>query len=90
MKQNISRFEISVNNAVLVSIVQCSSNLLDDGGGLAKGQFTAFGYYIMKRTTCHIWHNEVSKPILFAMLINRHNVDMIECGNSVSFSTKSD
>src|SRR5712691_1047761 len=86
MKKDISGLQVPVDDAFGMSVIKGSGSLLKHGKDFAQRQYTPFLQYLMQRTTCDIGHHEIGDLLLLTIFINRYDVDMVERGNSISFT----
>ena len=87
INDNIGRFEVAVQDAVLMRVMNGSGNGFDVGGRTLRGQWT-IPHDLGQRPTGHIVHREEVLAVVFADLVDGHNVRMLQTRNGLGFGLK--
>src|SRR5260370_41692157 len=77
-----------MDDAALVSVIERLGYLFDDWQSLAQGQRAAFEQDLPQRASCDMGHDQVGQLILFAVLVDGLDMDVIERGNRIGLASK--
>src|SRR5438094_339295 len=88
MKEDIAGFQISVDDALCVGVVQGCCCLFNNRYSFRERDSPSLFYRFAQRAACDIGHNQVSQFILFAVFVNWHDVDMIKSSNGICLAAK--
>jgi hypothetical protein len=87
INQDILRFEIAMNDASLVSIVDSTGNLLNVHRRILSRE-RRVANNLLQISPLHIVHGEVMLTLAFPDLVDGHDVGMLELSRRFRLSTK--
>src|SRR5437762_10459614 len=85
-QKNVGGLQISMNDAALVGIVNCSSELLDKRHGYRSRPRLA--ELVRQASTFHQLQREEGQPVDFPDFKDLHNIGMLQSSDSVCFRAK--
>ncbi len=85
VKQNVTRFQIAVDDALFVRSIQCRADTFENVRRLINGN-GAICQPVIERTAGHQAHDQEGLAVLFAKVINRHDGRMFQGGNGAGFT----
>ena len=88
MKENIARFQVAMDDALGMCIVECRCGLFNDGNNFVERQTSSLFKNFAQRATSHMGHDEIGKVFLFAIFVNGHDMNVVQCGNRVCLTAK--
>jgi hypothetical protein len=86
-EQDVPRFNVTVQNAVLMRVIDCAGDLCDQFRRLPDGQRGSSDYFI-KLTTFDKLHAEVAWPISLADFVDWNDSWMLQARGGFSFAAK--
>src|SRR5438874_2248613 len=87
IKQNVTRLDVSMKDAVLVSVMHSAGYLGDQFGRLANRHRRAPDYFV-KLAALDEFHAEVARAIALVHFVNGNDARMLETGGCFSFAPK--
>src|SRR5215468_3590812 len=87
IEQNVPRFNVSVQNAMLVCVVNGSRHL-GDQFRRASRRHRFPPNYLVELSTFDEFHAEITGAIALTDFVNRNNAWMLEAGGSFRFTTE--
>src|SRR5712691_5316499 len=88
MEENIAGLEVSMDDALRVGVVKGGGGLFNDWYNFGEGEPGAFLQYFAQGAPRHIGHDEIGQFLLFAIFIDRHDIDMVEGGDGVGLAAE--
>ena len=87
IKQDVSRLDVSMQNAVFMRVMHGACYLCDEFHRLPDGHRRVFNYFV-KLTAFDELHAEVALAIALAHFVNGNDARMIEARSSFCFQTE--
>src|SRR5258708_6323185 len=87
-EQHVFWLDVSMNNPVLMSVLQGSGDLLDVGDDLFQGQARSFWIALSHGSIGSITHDQIGSGALDSKVQETDNVRMLQVGNGSRFLTK--
>src|SRR5213596_2863385 len=87
IEQNVPRFDVPMENAVLVRIVDSTRHFRDQFHRLPDGHRGSPDYFV-KLSALDKFHAEVARAITLADFVDWNDARMIEAGRSLGFKAK--
>ena len=88
IKQNVSRLDVSMENAVFMRVMHGARHLCDEFHRLPDGHRRVFNHFV-KLTAFDELHAEVALPIALAHLVDWDDARMIEARSGFCFQDES-
>ncbi len=87
VEQNVSRFNVAMQNTVLVSVVDGACHFRDQVNRAPDGHRFARDY-LVELSPFDEFHAEITRTIALTDFVNRDNTWMLETGRSFRFTTE--
>ncbi len=87
VEQNVARFDVSMQNAVLMRVMNCAGQLGDQFRRMPDRHRLAPDYFV-KLAAFDELHAEVAGAIALAHFVNRNDAWMVEAGRGFCFPAK--
>jgi hypothetical protein len=87
IKEDVSRLDVTMQDAVFMRVVHGACRLCDEFHRLPDGHRRVFNYFV-KLTAFDKLHAEVALPIALAYLVNRDDAWIIQARSSFCFQAK--
>jgi hypothetical protein len=88
IKHHIGRFDVAVDDAPAVGIVECAGNLFNQPDRLIERQRAAFVDDLLQRAPIDELHRNIVQTLSLVHHIDRNDVGMLESGCTVGFLAK--
>ena len=85
VEKDVGRFEIAVDDAGAMSLIECGRQLTDDPERLREWQRPELEA-VRQASAGHVPHHQIRLPVVFAEVMDRHDRGVFERGDGLSFT----
>ena len=89
LHEDVGRLHVAMNDVVGVRVPQRRAGLLDDAQPVHHGERHVARDDLVQRIALHALHHDVGNPVVFAEIVDRHDVGVIEPAGLAAFFIES-